>query len=114
MDNIHLSVIIVNYNVPDDVRKCILSLKDNARDIIYEVIVVDNNSVLGNIEDALKGLDTVQLLRLRAKYGCGFLNLNQEPVQQDPYKRNPVQESRGITPSFRACIQEQCRKAGST
>jgi GT2 family glycosyltransferase len=72
MDKIDLSVIIVNYNVPEDVGKCILSLNESASGIVFEVIVVDNNSVTGNIDDALKGLSNVHLLKLGTNNGFGY------------------------------------------
>lgn len=39
-----LSIIIVNYNVTDFLRKCLLSLEKWVQNAEYEVIVIDNNS----------------------------------------------------------------------
>ena len=41
---IDLSVIIVNYNTADEIRTCIQSVKKYTNGIIYQIIVVDNNS----------------------------------------------------------------------
>ncbi|KMQ69102.1 glycosyl transferase family 2 [Chryseobacterium sp. FH2] len=40
-----LSIIIVNYNVTQLLRKCLLSIKKYIQDIDYEVVVIDNASV---------------------------------------------------------------------
>jgi len=47
-----LSIIIVNYNVRDEIINCIESIKDhiNPYDTPYEVIVSDNGSSDGSIE----------------------------------------------------------------
>lgn len=39
-----LSIIIVNYNVTQLLRNCLLSIQKYANDVDYEVIVIDNNS----------------------------------------------------------------------
>lgn len=42
--NKDLSIIIVNYNTPDLVYNCVRSLEKHLKNIIYEIIVVDNGS----------------------------------------------------------------------
>lgn len=42
--NMKLSIIIVNYNVTNLLRNCLLSIEKYVVDVDYEVIVVDNNS----------------------------------------------------------------------
>lgn len=39
-----LSIIIVNYNVADYLRRCLKSIEEFIQEIDYEVIVIDNNS----------------------------------------------------------------------
>lgn len=50
MKNIKLSIIIVSWNVKDDLVRCLLSIKDNQPCITYEVIVVDNASKDGTTD----------------------------------------------------------------
>ena len=47
---ISISIIIVNYNLTNEVRKLLLSIKSIVKSINYEVIVVDNNSPDRSIE----------------------------------------------------------------
>ena len=39
-----ISIIVINYNTPDLLRDCIVSIKKSAPKLDYEVIVVDNGS----------------------------------------------------------------------
>ena len=41
---VKLSIIIVNYNVTNLLRNCIVSIQKYTRNVIFEVIVIDNNS----------------------------------------------------------------------
>ena len=41
---VEVSVIVINYNTPDLTSDCINSLINHTKDIVYEVIVVDNGS----------------------------------------------------------------------
>lgn len=50
-----LSIILVNYNVFDDIKNCIRSIADNIKDAEYEIIVVDNNSA----DRSITGLNTI-------------------------------------------------------
>ena len=46
-----LSIIIVNYNVYDNIKKCIQSILDNLTGIEYELLIIDNNSVERDIDN---------------------------------------------------------------
>lgn len=39
-----LSIIIVNYNVTELLRKCLLSIENRVKNVAFEVLVIDNNS----------------------------------------------------------------------
>jgi O-antigen biosynthesis protein len=52
-----LSIIIVNYNVADELKNCINSIKCFLNNINYEIIVVDNNSA----EDKIKKYPQIYL-----------------------------------------------------
>ena len=45
-----VSIIIVNYNLTEEVRNLLKSIKHNVEEIDYEVIIVDNNSPDRSIE----------------------------------------------------------------
>ncbi len=51
-----LSIIIVNWNSKDYVRKCVASVKANTRDMAYEIIVVDGASYDGCGEMLAQGI----------------------------------------------------------
>ncbi len=46
-----ISVIIVSWNVKDALRRCLQSLEQHSNGVIYEVIVVDNASSDGTVEE---------------------------------------------------------------
>lgn len=45
-----LSIIIVNFNVYDNIKKCIQSILDKLKNIEYELLIVDNNSIERDID----------------------------------------------------------------
>lgn len=45
-----LSIVIVNWNVRDLLERCLASLRENVRDLTFEVVVVDNASRDGSVE----------------------------------------------------------------
>ena len=45
-----VSVIIVNYNTCNLVKKCVASIFEKTKNVSFEVIVVDNNSKDGSVE----------------------------------------------------------------
>ena len=61
-----LSVIIVNYNVKNLLRDCLLSVQKAAHSIDTEIIVVDNASSDGSVEmlkAEFKELNSLQILK---------------------------------------------------
>jgi GT2 family glycosyltransferase len=46
-----VSIIIVNYNLTENIRNLLLSIEKNVTDVSYEVIIVDNNSPDRSIEN---------------------------------------------------------------
>lgn len=69
-----LSIIIVNYNVYDDVKKCIKSIKDNNRELSYEIILVDNDSHNRSVESISADYPDVVYLELDENKGFGSAN----------------------------------------
>lgn len=69
-----LSVIIVNYNVYEDVCKCVESVHRNISVATYEVIVVDNNSPDFDIRKITAFFPNASVLQLSSNRGFGTAN----------------------------------------
>jgi N-acetylglucosaminyl-diphospho-decaprenol L-rhamnosyltransferase len=64
-----LSVVILNYNAADHVRRCLASLPAGCDGLDYETIVVDNASPQPGIEGAVAASPDVRLIRRRRNGG---------------------------------------------
>jgi N-acetylglucosaminyl-diphospho-decaprenol L-rhamnosyltransferase len=71
---IDVSVCIVSWNVKDLLRNCLNSLKQNAGDLRYETIVVDNLSSDGSAEMVRSEFPWVTLVEPGANLGFGRAN----------------------------------------
>ena len=69
-----LSIILVNYNVFDDIKSCISSIKDNIKTAEYEIIVVDNNSADRSITGLSSVYPEVKLILRESNGGFGAAN----------------------------------------
>jgi N-acetylglucosaminyl-diphospho-decaprenol L-rhamnosyltransferase len=69
-----LSIVIVNWNSKDYVRKCVQSIYANARDISFEVLVVDNGSHDGCAEMLAREFPEVNFIQ--AGKNVGFSQAN--------------------------------------
>lgn len=69
--NNDLSIIIVNYNSHADIDRCIESINLTIRNIICEIIVVDNNSPDRGILSLRSKFNGVKLFFLDSNYGFG-------------------------------------------
>ncbi len=84
MDHPQLSIIIVNYNTKDDCTKCIQSIIDKIADTTYEIIVCDNGSKDGSIDELNKRFpkekfpqgNCLNLLLIENKENLGFGKAN--------------------------------------
>lgn len=74
LNEIKLSIIIVNYNVADEVRECIKSIKCSLNDIKYEIIIVDNNSKELLIHELPELFNDVKFIFLDSNTGYGPAN----------------------------------------
>lgn len=97
-----LSVIIVNYNGEKYLKNCLDSLKDKLRDIVYEIVVIDNASADGSIAFIKEHYPGVVLIESKDNHGFGrgnnravshakgeyLLLLNNDTIIQD--KLQPV------------------------
>lgn len=77
--NIKLSIIIVNYNVTQLLRKCLLSIEKYIEDILYEVIVIDNNSTDHSWKELIPEFPTVQFIY--SENNEGFAKANNKAIQ---------------------------------
>ncbi|HVT00816.1 MAG TPA: glycosyltransferase [Patescibacteria group bacterium] len=67
---ISLSIIIVNYRVDDFLIRCVSSIKNNIKEINYEVVVVENNPE-ADLSNRLKRFDFVKYIKPEANLGYG-------------------------------------------
>jgi GT2 family glycosyltransferase len=74
-----LSIIIVNYNTREFLKRCIVSIAENVKEITYETIVVDNNSSDGSAEMIKKEFPKVRLIA--NKINGGFSKANNQGVK---------------------------------
>lgn len=73
-ENIDVSVIIVSYNTRAKTHKCIQSIIDNTVDVKYEIIVSDNGSNDGSVEDIRSSFLDVVLIENNENLGFGKAN----------------------------------------
>ncbi|MEC5156757.1 glycosyltransferase family 2 protein [Chryseobacterium sp. MP_3.2] len=69
-----LSIIIVNFNVTDLLRNCILSIDKFVKDISYEIIVVDNNSPDSSWKILIKEFPKVKFIAAETNRGFSVAN----------------------------------------
>lgn len=68
---IELSVIIVNYNGQHYLAKCIDSLHEKLKNILFEIIILDNNSSDNSCNFIKEKYSDVILIESKANYGFG-------------------------------------------
>ncbi len=69
-----LTVIIVNYNVQHFLEQCLHSVRKASKNVLTEIIVVDNNSVDGSVQMVKTKFQEVQLLENKKNTGFSFAN----------------------------------------
>lgn len=80
-----VTVIIVNWNTRGLLFNCLKSLKENAGDVDYEVIVVDNNSSDGSPDMVRKEYPEVQLIVNDENIGFAAANNKAIPIAEGRY-----------------------------
>ena len=63
-----LSIVIVNWNAREDLRRCLAALSEQD-DEDTEIVVVDNGSTDGSIDAAREALPDVRMVALEANLG---------------------------------------------
>jgi len=74
--NIDLSIIIVNWNSWDYLQKCIMSIMENADELNYEIIVVDNCSSDNSAENI--GVCFPDVILIKNENNVGFPKANNQ------------------------------------
>lgn len=69
-----VSIIIVNYNTWQDVRKCLDSIYAQTRNVSFEIIIVDNHSNEENIKEIAKEESRAKVVYNKKNYGFGIAN----------------------------------------
>ncbi|MDW9382682.1 glycosyltransferase family 2 protein [Chryseobacterium sp. JV558] len=77
--NMKLSVIIVNYNVTQLLRSCLLSLQKYIQEIDYEVVVIDNASTDTSWGDLIPEFPDVHFIS--SEINGGFSKANNQAIQ---------------------------------
>ncbi len=66
---IEVSIIIINYNQEDLTKSCVESILRRTISTQYEIIVVDNASLTGNIKQTMSAFPNVKLLKSESNLG---------------------------------------------
>lgn len=74
-----LSIIIVNYNVTQLLRNCLLSIEKYAKDVDYEVIVIDNKSTDSSWGDLILEFPKVHFIA--SEKNEGFAKANNKAIE---------------------------------
>ncbi|MHC4396281.1 MAG: glycosyltransferase family 2 protein [Planctomycetota bacterium] len=74
INKMDVSIVIVSWNTNDILRKCLLSVCEQTRDIMLEVIVVDNASTDGSTEMVKKNFSSVILIENSKNLGFSTAN----------------------------------------
>jgi len=73
-----LSIVIVNYNAKEFLKKCLISIVKNAKHVSYEIIVIDNKSSDGSTAMVKEEFPQVKLIA--NKDNVGFSKANNQGV----------------------------------
>ncbi len=82
---IDVSVIIVNYNLLDVLNNCLRSLENLTQGIDYEIIIIDNGSTTGNIEDVTGKYKNTVLIKYNKNIGFAAANNQGAKIAKGKY-----------------------------
>lgn len=71
---IELSIIIVSYNTKKMTLECLNSIKNNTNNINYEIILVDNNSTDGSVQELKKYHPEIIIIENKENKGFAIAN----------------------------------------
>lgn len=69
-----LSIILVNYNAQELTKNCIQSVYEKTKNISFEIILVDNNSIDGSCEIIKKQFSQVKIIINKQNKGFAYAN----------------------------------------
>ncbi len=69
MSQVDLSVVVVNYNVKHFLEQCLISVLRASKNLVVEVMVVDNHSLDGSVEMVKQKFPTVNLIASKKNLG---------------------------------------------
>src|SRR4030043_1060238 len=75
---VDVSIIIVSWNTKDILHNCLKSVREQTKNINYEIIVVDNASADGSVEMVKK--DFPQVILLKNVKNKGFAVANNQGI----------------------------------
>lgn len=73
MSDVKLSIVIVHYNTPELLARCVNSINRYITGITKEVVIVDNNSMKGRLPGLSSG-DGIKVIRLPENKGFSYAN----------------------------------------
>lgn len=79
-EQVELSIIIVNWNTKDYLKKCLESISHAQKDILFEVIVVDNHS--SDSSGAMVAREFPDVHLISNNYNAGFARANNQALKQ--------------------------------
>lgn len=85
MSNIDLSIIIVNFNTKALLKKCLSSLFKDIKDLLYEVIVIDNHSGDNSVQMVENNFPKVKLIKNEENLGFAKANNQSLTIAQGRY-----------------------------
>lgn len=72
--NSQVSIIIVNYNADKILKDCLLSITKHVENVSYEIIVVDNGSTQGSVDDVISEFIGIKLIKCDKNLGFAAAN----------------------------------------
>lgn len=69
-----VSIIIINFNTDELTLQAVESVFVNAKEVVFEIIVIDNNSAYTNLEQLLSSYKNVRFVKLDDNIGFGKAN----------------------------------------
>lgn len=79
-DEVDISIVIVNYNVRDFLKSCLISVESASKNLNIETIVVDNHSIDNSVEYLKPQFPNVEFIAL--KENVGFAQANNIAIKQ--------------------------------
>jgi len=85
MNQLDLSIIIVNYNTKDLLETCLKSISQNTHNILYEIVVVDNHSKDSSVQMIEGEFPDARLIKNKSNNGYSKANNQGINISQGRY-----------------------------